>query len=168
MRYSALPGRKTAVVVVLAPCGNMTRPWPGPRIWTTLAAEKSASDETQCLVTTLYWEARAASRQVMIAIAWVVLNRRESSAYPNTICTVVHQGGEQPPYQFSYWCDGQPEVPRNAAAWEVARQIAAEMLQNPPSDPTHGALFFHSADIKPEGTREHKETVQLGKYIFYR
>lgn len=48
----------------------------------------------------------------MIGVGWVVLNRKKHAAFPDTIREVVRQGGEDPPCQFSFWCDGAPEIAR--------------------------------------------------------
>jgi len=37
----------------------------------------------------------------MVAVGWAVLNRRNNPAFPNSVCEVVRQGGENPPCQFS-------------------------------------------------------------------
>jgi spore germination cell wall hydrolase CwlJ-like protein len=76
----------------------------------TTAAAVDAQ-ELRCLALTLYWEARAEKRDAMEAVAWVVLNRRKNPEFPKTICAVVREGGEKPPCQFSYWCDGKAETP---------------------------------------------------------
>jgi spore germination cell wall hydrolase CwlJ-like protein len=104
----------------------------------------------------------------MEAVAWVVLNRRNHPEFPETVCEVVRQGGEQPPCQFSYWCDGEPEAPGNDEAWERARDVAAEMLNNPPPDPTGGALFFHSVEIPRPWKEDRERTARIGRHIFYR
>ena len=83
----------------------------------------------------------------MLAVASVVLNRVAHPQFPDTVCGVVKQGGEQPPCQFSWWCDGKSDVPRDAELWRLAQRLAAKLLTDPPEDPTRGALFFHSADI---------------------
>jgi hypothetical protein len=92
----------------------------------------------------------------------------EESDFPDTVCEVVREGGESPPCQFSYWCDGEPETPQNEEAWERAREVAAGMLNKPPPDPTNGALFFHSVEIAPPWTKERKRTATIGRHIFYR
>jgi len=128
----------------------------------------AVSKDVRCLALTIYWEARSAGREAMIGIAWVVLNRRKDPKFPDTICEVVRQGGETPPCQFSYWCDGEPDVPENEEAWKEAKSVAADMLEHPPPDPTHGALFFHSLDISAPWTKDRKRTAIIGRYAFYR
>ena len=131
------------------------------------AAEKGSND-ARCLALTLYWEARAEGRKAMEAVAWVVLNRRKNPNFPDTICQVVREGGESPPCQFSYWCDGEPDTPQNEDAWKQAKEVAARMLTQPPPDPTGGALFFHSVELRPPWTKKRKRTVEIGRHIFYR
>jgi N-acetylmuramoyl-L-alanine amidase len=104
----------------------------------------------------------------MIAVGWVVLNRRDDPAYPDSICEVVRAGGEEAPCQFSYWCDGHPDKPQNEKLWHLTKETATAMLQNPPKDPTGGALYFHSADIPVPWKRHRERTVRIGNHIFYR
>ncbi len=133
-----------------------------------LIATERQSDEIRCLALTVYWEARAQGRAAMEAVGWVVLNRMKNPNFPDTACEVVRQGGEKSPCQFSYWCDGQSDTPHNADAWKEAREVAAQLLKNPPIDPTGGALFFHSVELTPAWAKEHRRTVEIGKHVFYR
>ena len=112
--------------------------------------ESSAStneDEHHCLALALYWEARGETDAGMIAVGWTILNRVASPDFPDTPCKVIYQGGEKPPCQFSWWCDGKSDKPRSQKSWVKARLVAADLLTNPPSDPTKGALFYHSSGI---------------------
>ena len=126
------------------------------------------SEEHQCLALTLYWEARAGGRESMIAVAWVVLNRRSSPEFPDTLCAVVRQGGEEPGCQFSYWCDGRQDEPTDLEAWDLAKKVAAAMIQSPPPDPTGGALFFHAADLNNPWSVPRTRTGKIGGHVFYR
>jgi spore germination cell wall hydrolase CwlJ-like protein len=103
----------------------------------------------------------------MIAVGWTVLNRVKSPRFPSTPCGVVHQGGERPPCQFAYWCDGKSDRPRDRQSWEAALGIAAKLLsRRPPRDPTHGALFFHNRSVRTP--RHHDRTARIGAHVFYR
>ena len=125
--------------------------------------------DVHCLALNLYWEARSEGREGMIAVAWVVLNRVNHAAYPNTACAVIHQGGEQPPCQWSWWCDGKSDRPTEPKSWSLSQEIARQMLSNPPPDPTQEALWFHLDTIPmPQWLHSRERTVQIGRHIFYR
>ena len=122
--------------------------------------------EQQCLAQAMYWEARGEGRHGMIAVGWTVLNRMSSPSFPGTPCSVVHQGGERAPCQFSYWCDGKSDRPRDLRSWRSALMIAAELLTDPPRDPTDGALYFHNRRVRTP--RHRVRTARIGAHVFYR
>ena len=119
----------------------------------------------QCLAQVLYWEARGEGTQGMVAVASVVFNRVDDSRFPDSVCGVVHEGGETAPCQFSWWCDGKSDYPSHESSWTEVNRQATAMLTARPNDPTEGALFFHSNSIKSPWRR--KPTTQIGNHIFY-
>lgn len=148
----ALAGRVVAAVLtILATC---------------CADAASLKKEQYCLALAMYWEARGEGRPGMIAVGWTVLNRVRASHFPATPCEVVYQGGEQPPCQFSFWCDGRSDRPRDQSSWRSALIVAAHLLTKPPTDPTAGALYYHSTTIRPPWKRV--RTAQVGRHVFYR
>lgn len=58
---------------------------------------KPISMERNCLIESIYYEARNTSLKERQAVMEVVLNRTKHKHYPSTICEVVQQ-----PYQMSY------------------------------------------------------------------
>ena len=70
-------------------------------MWSTQAGANQAS-ERLCLAQAMYWKSRGGGRDAMIGVGWVVLNRKKHAAFPDTICEVVRQGGEDPRCQFSF------------------------------------------------------------------
>ncbi len=122
--------------------------------------------EQRCLAQAMYWEARGEGRDGMVAVSSVVLNRVEDERFPDTVCDVIYDGGETPPCQFSWWCDGKSDRPSNHIAWNQAVNLAHEILAIPPDDPTGGALFYHATSIKTPWRRQ--RTAQIGRHIFYR
>jgi spore germination cell wall hydrolase CwlJ-like protein len=104
----------------------------------------------------------------MLAVASVVLNRVAHPEFPDDVCAVVRQGGEQPPCQFSWWCDGKSDLPTEPRAWSAAQRLARAMLSEPPRDATRGALFFHNTSISTPWKRPRERTVQIGRHVFYR
>ncbi|MBT8147769.1 MAG: cell wall hydrolase, partial [Gammaproteobacteria bacterium] len=127
-----------------------------------LAASEEVSPAL-CFAQNLYFEARSEGQEGMVAVGWVVLNRVNSELYPDSICDVIYDGGERPPCEFNWWCDGRSDRPEEPAAWEMAQQITDQMLNNPPADPTDGALWFHMDSIPvPDWLRSREQTLHLG------
>ncbi len=155
------PGRPAAARVALAVLlGVLGQSWAGG------AHAGPVRDARQCLAQAMYWEARGEGRRGMVAVGWTILNRVKSPRFPATPCGVVHQGGERPPCQFSFWCDGKSDKPRDPTSWRSALDIAAQLLRRPPRDPTHGALYFHSAGVRTPPN--HVRTARIGRQVFYR
>ena len=129
-----------------------------------------AENEILCLAQNIYFEARGETRVGKLAVGQVVMNRVASKKFPDSICGVVRQGGEQARFkcQFSWWCDGKSDRPRNRQSWTTAQLIAATLLTKPPPDPTHGALFFHHSAANPVWFRTRTPTAEIGRHIFYR
>ena len=85
-----------------------------------------------CLAQAIYFEARDHPTVGQMAVAQVVLNRTHDSRWPNTICGVVKEG---PTYswkenypvkhrcQFSFYCDGLSDVPKDKRSWNKAISI---------------------------------------------
>lgn len=119
-----------------------------------------------CVALAMYWEARGEGRRGMLAVGSVVMNRVEDQRFPNSACDVVYQGGETPPCQFSWWCDGKSDRPTDPASWSASLKLANELLTADPQDPTHGALFFHNMSIKSPWRRT--QTAAIGNHVFYR
>ena len=132
------------------------------------AAADSRAQATQCLALAMYWEAKAEGTAGMRAVGQVVLNRVAHPKFPGTVCGVVRQGGEHPPCQFSWWCDGKSDQPTEAQPWALAQRLARGLLADRTRDPTRGALFFHSARISTPWALPRQRTVQIGRHIFYR
>jgi N-acetylmuramoyl-L-alanine amidase len=151
-----LPVTTVTLILVLAQFGGNN------------AAAALMQDDESCLALSIYWEARGEGRRGMVAVGWTILNRVEHDGFPSTPCAVVRQGGEQPPCQFSWWCDGRSDRPRDQKSWRMSQGIASELLSDPPPDPTNGSLFFHRTGVKPSWVRSRKKVARIGAHIFYR
>ena len=135
----------------------------------TISPAPTGGAEWQCLTEALYFEARGETRQGMYAVAEVILNRRDSGDYPNSVCGVVHQGtGAQYACQFTYTCDGQSDAVREQGAWNVVGQVAAQMLGGAPRTLTAGATHYHTRGVNPSWARRFPQTAAIGAHLFYR
>jgi N-acetylmuramoyl-L-alanine amidase len=124
--------------------------------------------ERKCLALTVYYEARAESLEGQQAVAAVVLNRVRDGKFPNNICAVVHEGGGQRSCQFSWYCDGRSDKPRDGDAWRQAVAVADAAIDGEITDPTDGALYFHSTGVKPKWRKKLTKTAAIDNHIFYR
>ena len=86
-----------------------------------------------CLALNVYHEAKNQSFIGQVAVAQVVMNRVKDTRYPNTVCDVVKQGATykwKPDFpiknrcQFSWYCDGKSDKPKEHQAWRTAMHIA--------------------------------------------
>ena len=139
-------------------------------------------NEVQCLAQNIYFEARGESKKGQIAVAYVVLNRKQDTNYPNTICGVIKQGPVsvwfleqkqkivplQNKCQFSWWCDGKSDVPRDLWAWGSAMEIAVGVVEGKYQDPTEGAMWYHNTEVEPNWTHQLAVATRINKHIFYR
>ena len=132
------------------------------------AAGLSAKDET-CLADAIYFEARGEPEKGQEAVAQVILNRATSGKYPKSVCGVVYQGqSKRNACQFSFACDGKPEVKREAKAWDRAKSIAKAMATGQKQVSTlETATHYHATYVKPRWARKMKKLSTIGGHIFY-
>ena len=132
--------------------------------------------EEWCLAQNIYYESRGSSRADQIAVADVVMNRVEDSRYPNTVCEVVRQGKQyadgrmkRNQCQFSWYCDGKSDWPRDLDAWVIAQQIAYNMYTfKDYRGLTEGATHYHADYVNPDWARTLTLTGTIGVHKFYR
>ncbi|MFQ5774456.1 MAG: cell wall hydrolase [Kiloniellaceae bacterium] len=127
-------------------------------------------DEIACLALNIYFEARGEPDQGKLAVGHVVMNRVASSRFPDTICDVVRQGGELRRYrcQFTWWCDGRSDTPRNQRDWRISNQFALAVYWGFSLDPTDGALWYHADYVSPAWRKDFEMGPKIGRHIFYR
>lgn len=121
-----------------------------------------------CLARTLYWEAKGQPGPDMEAVANVVMNRLAHEGFPNSVCEVVTEGAEQSPCQFSWWCDGRPDDVVEEEAYDVAKEVARQALNQELADRSDGALYFHSRNVTPDWAAEYRQTTETEHFLFYR
>ncbi len=125
--------------------------------------------EIECLALNIYFEARGEPEVGQLAVGHVVMNRVASARFPGTVCGVIRQGGELRRYrcQFSWWCDGRSDRPRNKRLWEKSAELALNVYWGRSADPTEGALWYHADYVKPYWRKEFERGPKIGRHIFY-
>ena len=109
--------------------------------------------EWKCLAEALYFEARGESVIGQFAVAEVIINRANSSRFPNTICGVVNQGANKSRYrcQFTYMCDGLYERVDDKFSFSRAGKIARMTLWQVNINLTKGCLLYTSPSPRDRG-----------------
>ena len=124
-----------------------------------------------CIALNVYFEARSENFLGKIAVGSVVMNRVESPIFPDNACDVVYQAeylGQWPKRhrcQFSWFCDGLADIPRETEEWAEAVTIATWVHGIGLPDITDGALWYHSNDVSPEWATT--DYTQIGSHKFY-
>ena len=144
-------------------------------IWLSLCTMIFAS-AVMCLALNVYWEARDQPLAGQIAVAQVVVNRANDVRYPDTVCEVVYDAkyynGSSVPKkhkcQFSWFCDGLPDEPKNKEAFEGSVLIARAVLDGKTHDLTNTATHYHSVDVNPTWSYYYKKTIRIDDHIFYK
>lgn len=131
--------------------------------------------QIECLAKNIYFEARSSNLADMAAVTDVVLNRVYSKDYPNTICKVVHQSRRWQGHvirnkcQFSWYCDGKTDEPKDTDAWERAKILAFQFYNYDMfRGITEGATMYHATYVKPFWVNRFNLIGTIGKHKYYR
>src|SRR3954452_9533271 len=132
--------------------------------------EKSRAKSEKCLAEAVYFEARGEAVRGQIAVAQVVLNRAFSGKYPDNVCGVVYQNKHRHlACQFTFACDGHPDVIREPDMWDRAQKISKAMLDGrlwlPEVD---RSTHYHAYWVRPSWVSEMKKMYKFGVHTFYR
>jgi spore germination cell wall hydrolase CwlJ-like protein len=124
----------------------------------------------KCLANAVYFEARGEPVRGQIAVAQVVMNRVFSPFYPNDVCGVVYQNANRHlACQFTFACDGIPDIVTEPDAWARAKHIARDMLEGKLWMPEVAkSTHYHAYWVHPSWVAEMKKMYQLGVHTFYR
>jgi spore germination cell wall hydrolase CwlJ-like protein len=131
---------------------------------------KARAKHERCLANAIYFEARGEAERGQIAVAQVVMNRTFSGYYPDNVCGVVYQNAHRHlACQFTFACDGIPDVVTEPEAWAVATRIAQETLDGKLWLPEVGkATHYHAHWVRPSWVNEMKRMWKFGVHTFYR
>jgi N-acetylmuramoyl-L-alanine amidase len=134
-------------------------------------ASQRLSADIDCLAMNIYHEARGEPIAGQYAVAEVTLNRTRSREFPSSVCQVVYQKHWNPQrkeivYAFS-WTGQSLTTNFNSASWRQAKEIARTVLTHGRRPTLHGALYYHSTNVKPEWAHHHKRLAIIGRHIFY-
>jgi hypothetical protein len=132
--------------------------------------DKAREKAEKCLANAVYFESRGEAVRGQIAVAQVVLNRAFSGYYPDDVCGVVYQNAHRHlACQFTFACDGIPDVITEADAWERAQRVAKASLDGRVWLPEIGkATHYHAYWVHPWWVRTMRKLSRIGVHTFYR
>jgi spore germination cell wall hydrolase CwlJ-like protein len=131
---------------------------------------KARANHERCLANAIYFESRGEAERGQIAVAQVIMNRTFSGYYPDNVCGVVYQNAHRHlACQFTFACDGIPDVVTEPDAWAVATRIARDTLDGKLWLPEVGkATHYHAHWVRPSWVNEMKRMWKFGVHTFYR
>jgi spore germination cell wall hydrolase CwlJ-like protein len=134
-------------------------------------AWRQAAEDRDYLIRTIAFEASGEPAMAKIAVAYVVLNRKKSGRWGETIKTVVTNPG-----QFEPWTTKRTEIEGlspDDPSYQSAAIIADAVLSGQTPDPTAGATYF----LNPTIVRERRggalpswargDGLPIGSHTFY-
>jgi N-acetylmuramoyl-L-alanine amidase len=128
------------------------------------SAGAALDEQSSCLATAVYFEARGESLEGQLAVARVVMNRAASGRYPPDWCSVVKQ-----PAQFSFVRHGEfPWVDTGSTAWAHAQAIARLAVANVVPSVEPDVLWYHANYVAPSWGHRLNLAERIGAHIFYR
>ncbi len=137
--------------------------------WLDTLPKATGDENWRCLSEALYFEARGEGVKGQFAVAEVIMNRVQSSRFPDSLCGVIKQGtGRKYQCQFTYTCDGHKEVIAEPKAYERVSKVARAALDGISPELTAGATHYHTTAVRPSWSRVYKKTARIGVHIFYR
>lgn len=133
-------------------------------------------EEKLCLAKNIYYEARGSILADQAAVSDVVLNRVKDPRYPNTICGVVTQGKKHSngnmilhKCQFSWYCDGKSDEPKNALLWQKSKALAKMILDDYRfRGISQGATHYHAHYVNPKWADELQKVGRIGVHRYYK
>lgn len=151
------------------PEGQENSPAPQEKSYSSLAALVADTDvsapldeQTRCLASAVFYEARSETLEGQLAVARVIINRVRSERFRPTLCGVVTQPG-----QFSFVRGGvipQPDI--SHPHWKRAVAISQIALDDKWDSVAEGALYFHARRVKTAWARP--KAAVIDNHIFYR
>ena len=126
-----------------------------------------SNDEFDCLSRTIYFEAGNQSYYGKVAVGSVVMNRVNNERYPDTICGVITQHR-----QFSWYSEGNSDVPFDGPAWKDSIRAAKEVLCG--CGKASGLFddvsvqYYHADYVSPSWANKMERVAKIDNHIFYR
>lgn len=120
----------------------------------------------ECLAYNAFHESRSEADISNIAIMNVVINRVQSSRFPNTICEVIKQSS-----QFSWTQDGKPDTIHNPKQYKRLYNLAEVFLINKESFKSISEGADHYVKVDHVTNWDYSKLIYIGRFddhLFYK
>jgi spore germination cell wall hydrolase CwlJ-like protein len=124
---------------------------------------------------TMWGEARNQGEIGMRAVGHVIGNRRLAKTHGAYVTDTVRAAcnfcccnKHDPNRAMMLAIEDLPEGGAAHRQWLAAKRIAAEVLAGRSSDPTGGALFYHTTAVHPAWSSGVTPVTQIGDHLFFR
>ncbi|MEP5155343.1 cell wall hydrolase [Planktotalea sp.] len=153
-----MPKGYSTQLITAALCGLLVLSACGKRKAPKVERASVSSSDTNCMARAMYFESNRSSRDGMIAVGTVVMNRVNSGDFPNTVCGVVGQKNQFAP--------GVMTKPMTDSGLPLAQSSAAAVLRGERHPRLPKARFFHAAWYKADFNNIHY-VLTTGGNAFY-
>lgn len=138
--FIRLPAAATAVALALAvsACTSGTGLF-DDIVTSSVRPDSHDAKDRDCMARAMFFESHRSSREGLVAVGTVVMNRVESDKYPDTVCEVVAQKNQFAPGVMTRKMNSSALPDVMAAADAVLRGERHPKVQN--------AKFFHQAGL---------------------
>ncbi|RUT32760.1 cell wall hydrolase [Arsenicitalea aurantiaca] len=133
MRFARLRTPLAAIVAALSLSGCFGFGWGGGGF--------ASVSEKECLMRAMYFESIRSSRDGMLAVGTVVMNRVQDDRYPSSICGVVGQKN-----QFAQGVLTRPMSETRSVA--LASEVADSIIRGQRHHGVRQAQHFHTAGLR--------------------
>lgn len=131
-------------------------------------------DEIHALALNMYHEARGEGSDAMQMVGEVTLNRAENSNFPSSVCEVVYQSKVDKngnpirgKCQFSWYCDGKSDMPRDRVMWYESVKIATALVEGTADIIGTSATHYHAKHVRPSWSKHYTKVGYYGGHVFY-
>jgi len=135
-----LPAAVTAAVLSLAVSGCSSSNLLDDVVTSSVGPTSHTASDRECLARAMFFESHRSSREGLVAVGSVVMNRVKSEEYPDTICGVVAQKKQFAP--------GVMTRKMNSKALPDVMAAADAVLKGERHPKVGNAKFFHTAGLK--------------------
>lgn len=135
-----------------------------------LSLDTGNPDDLEYMAEAIYFESRSEVLACQIVLAQTVINRVNQPRFPNVVKDVIRQNKVKNGKlicQYSYNCDGKPNVMREYDAMVTSYKLASEVLYGNMIDLSNGSDHYYAHKlVTPEWAAKMTDVFVCGDHTF--